>query len=500
MYKNVSHMFVERVKERSDYPAIQYKEKRGAYQFMKWQQYGDLVKELAFGLASLGLAPGGTAAIFSQGSYLWVASDFATMANGAKSVPIYPTSSLVDIQAILANSEATIIFVQDNKLLKKIVELSHRLPLLKTIVVLHQTTGENLQSESEDGLSVSQNEADPSLESQNEKGALVISSEELRMRGREFEQTNPNLITERTNQINVEDPATIIYTSGTTGVPKGAVLTHSNILSVINAIKPVLPISEADVYLSYLPLSHVFERICGEFYWAYCGGIIAFAESIESMAKNLAECQPTFILVVPRVLDRIYSKVKSGIAGASPRSQKLINWALEVGKEALRTKSDGKPLRLGLKIKHALSEKLVFKPLREKIGKRLRLVVSGGAPATPSVIEFFNSIGVPTIEGYGLTETCAPTHANPPDRVRVGTVGKALPSVEVKIAADGEILLRGPSIVKGYFKNPENTSESFKDGWFMTGDIGSIDVDGYLRITDRKKDLIFNEIIFCFIF
>jgi len=197
--------------------------------------------------------------------------------------------------------------------------------------------------------------------------------------------------------------------------------------------------------------------------------------------------------VVPRVLDRIYTKVRSGITGASPRAQKLIEWAIGVGKEVVQAKSENKPLRLGLKVKHALSEKLVFRKLRERIGKRLRLVVSGGAPATPAAIEFFNAIGISTMEGYGLTETCAPSHVNRQERVKIGTVGPSLPSVEVKIAEDGEILLRGPSIVQSYFKNEAATNEAFKNGWFHTGDIGTVDGDGYLRITDRKKDLIINS-------
>lgn len=475
MYKSVSEMFFDRVAQRGANNAVQFKEGRSPYQFMSWQKYGELVDEIAFGLAASGLDKGGTVAIFSQGNHLWVASDFAIIANGAKSVPIYPTSSAADIESILTNSEASMIFVQDEKLLKKIVDVHARLPFLKKIIVLTNAVDvEAMKKEAGDSAHA------------------IVSIESLRESGKTLSSAEPLLIRRRSQNISLADPATIIYTSGTTGVPKGAVLTHSNILSVIGAIHPVLPITEADVYLSYLPLSHVFERICGEFYWANCGGVIAFAESIETMAKNLGEVEPTMMLVVPRVLDRIYTKVKSGIAGASPRAQKLIDWALEVGKEVVRTRSDGKPMRLALRIKYALSEKLVFKKLRDKIGKRLRLVVSGGAPATPSVIEFFNSIGIPTVEGYGLTETCAPSNVNPPGRVKIGTVGPMLPSVDIKIAEDGEILLKGPSIVQSYFKNEQATAEAFRDGWFCTGDIGTIDGDGYLRITDRKKDLIIN--------
>jgi long-chain acyl-CoA synthetase len=471
VYKNLAQMFFDRSSGRLAKPAVSFKDGRNGYNNLTWQQFQTMVEELGFGLASYGLNPRDSVAIFAQGSPNWIGVDFATIINGGKSVPIYPTSSQSDIEAILANSEAKFVFVQDEKLMKKVDAVRAQLPALKQVVLLKAT---NIEVTVKDGDG-------------------FITFEKLREVGREFGAKQPSLLKDRAEQIQLEDPATLIYTSGTTGTPKGAVITHKNILSVLEAITPVLPISEADVYLSYLPLSHVFERICGEFYWAYSGGIYAFAESIETMAKNLGEVEPTMILVVPRVLDRIYNKVKSGISGASPRAQKLIEWALEVGKEVVRAKSEGKEIRLALKLKHAISEKLVFKKLRERIGKRLRLVVSGGAPATPSAIEFFNAIGICTLEGYGLTETCAPSHVNLMNKVKIGTVGPQLPSVEMKIAEDGEILLRGPSIVQSYFRNDEASKEAFKDGWFHTGDIGTVDGDNFLRITDRKKDLIINS-------
>jgi long-chain acyl-CoA synthetase len=471
VYKNLAHMFFDRSSGRLAQPAVSFKDGRNGYTNLTWQQFQTMVEELGFGLASYGLAPGDSVAIFAQGSPNWIGADFATIINGGKSVPIYPTSSQSDIESILANSEAKFVFVQDEKLLKKVNAVRAQLPALQQVVLIKAMNSEGADKD-RDGF---------------------ITFEKLCEVGRDFATKQPSLLKDRAEQINLEDPATLIYTSGTTGTPKGAVITHKNILSVLAAIQPVLPISEADVYLSYLPLSHVFERICGEFYWAYSGGIYAFAESIETMAKNLGEVEPTMMLVVPRVLDRIYNKVKSGISGASPRAQKLIEWALEVGKEVVRAKSEGKDIRLALKLKHAISEKLVFRKLRERIGKRLRLVVSGGAPATPSAIEFFNAIGICCLEGYGLTETCAPSHVNLMNKVKIGTVGPQLPSVEMKIAEDGEILLRGPSIVQSYFRNDEASKEAFKDGWFHTGDIGTVDGDNFLRITDRKKDLIINS-------
>ena len=484
MHNNVSQNFFERAASIPNQPAVRYKESaKSAYQDMTWGEYAALVRQIAFGFAQAGLEPGGTAAVFSIGTYLWIAADFAIIANGAKSTPIYPTSSQSDIEAILTNSEAKFVFAQDEKLLKKILDVRDKLPHLKQIILFKN------KREVKDWSEFSQ---EFHLDPEADQG-FVICIDELRRAGEPLAEAMPKLLDQRMSVCQGDDPATIIYTSGTTGSPKGAVLTHHNLAAIIAAIKPVLPITEADVYLSYLPLSHVFERVCGEFYSAQSGGVIAFAESIETMAKNLGEVQPTMLLVVPRVLDRIYTKVRSGITGASPRAQKLIEWAIGVGKEVVQSQSENKPLRLGLKVKHALAEKLVFRKLRERIGKRLRLVVSGGAPATPAAIEFFNAIGIATMEGYGLTETCAPSHVNKPERVKIGTVGPALASVEVKIADDGEILLRGPSIVKSYFKNEVATREAFQDGWFHTGDIGTVDGDGYLRITDRKKDLIINS-------
>jgi long-chain acyl-CoA synthetase len=322
---------------------------------------------------------------------------------------------------------------------------------------------------------------------------FVIGLEELRQLGLSELEKNPALVFDRMEKIRYEDMATIIYTSGTTGTPKGVPLTHGNIVSVLDELKGVIPIDENDVYLSYLPMSHVFERVCGEYYWIYSGGVCAYAEGIETMAKNMAEVKPTMILTVPRVLDKIYGKVRSGIEGASGNARKLIDWALSVGAEMVDAESKGITPRAGLKAKHWLAERTVFRKLRERIGPSLRLIVSGGAPATSHSIEFFNAIGITTIEGYGLTETAAPACVNRMTRKKIGTVGPALPCVEMIIADDGEILLRGSSIFKGYYGLEEATKDAFIDGWFRTGDIGIVDGDGYLKITDRKKDIIVNS-------
>ncbi|HEY9734169.1 MAG TPA: AMP-dependent synthetase/ligase [Drouetiella sp.] len=478
MTQGIATRFFERAQHMGDRVGVRYREQKNPYKSMSWLEYAAFVTDMAMGLAALGVDSGSSVAIFSSNSIYWVAADIATICNGGISVPIYPTSSQADIQYILENSAAQIVFVQNEDLCRKVLAAKSKTNLTK-IVLVNQPKKSLQEFAQELGLPVDQN--------------LITSVDQVLALGRDLKVDKPNLIDERLRRTQLSDLATIIYTSGTTGTPKGAGLTHANILSLIESVKQVLPVDENTVYLNYLPLSHVFERVCGEFYWMTSAGEYAFAESIEAMGKNLAELKPTMILVVPRVMDRIYSKVKMGIEGASGRRKKLINWSISVGKEVVKQKANSKNISVLLQAKHWLAEKFVLGKLREKIGPRLNLVVSGGAPASAEPIEFFNAIGIDTLEGYGLTETTAPACVNRRGKVKVGTVGPTIPSVELKLGEDGEILLKGPSIFKGYYKNEEASADAFEDGWFKTGDIGVVDRDGYLKITDRKKDLIVNS-------
>lgn len=477
MTQGIATRFFERAQRMGDRVGVRYKEQKSPYKSLSWTDYATLVRDMAFGLAALGVDSGSSVAIFSANSIYWVAADIATICNGGISVPIYPTSSQSDIQYILENSEAQIVFVQNEELCRKVV--ATKKAAINKIVLLNKPKKSLAELTQELGLPADQ--------------SILASVEDILELGKKLKSENPDLIDERLSRTKLSDLATIIYTSGTTGTPKGAGLTHANILSLIEAVKQVLPVDENTVYLNYLPLSHVFERVCGEFYWMTCAGEYAFAESIEAMGKNLAEVQPTMILVVPRVMDRIYSKVRIGIEGASGRRKKLINWSIAVGKQIVGKRAEGKNISAFLQAKYWLAEKLVLGKLREKIGPRLNLVVSGGAPASTEPIEFFNAIGIDTLEGYGLTETTAPACVNLRGKVKIGTVGPTLPSIDLKIGEDGEILLKGPSIFNGYYKNAEATADAFEDGWFKTGDIGEVDRDGYLKITDRKKDLIVNS-------
>lgn len=475
MHKTLATIFRDRVTAMGDRVAVKFKEGRSPYRDLSWKQFGRLVTEMAYGLASLGLERGSCAAVISNTSHLWVASDLSIILNGAISVPIYPTSSQSDVRHILVNSGSSIVFVQNEALLNKVLAVKDEVPGLKKVILL---------SAPGNGRSLSE----LSLED-----GLVIGLEELQECGRTQTVERPTLLDERIAAVEPTDAATIIYTSGTTGTPKGVMLTHDNILSVLEDLTVALPITNQEVYLSFLPLSHVFERVCGEFYWMHSGGAYAFAEGIEHVSKNIAEVEPTMMLVVPRVLDRIYAKVKNGIQGASSRARRLIEWALEVGAEVVEHQSEGRKLRPGLVAKHWVAERLVFRKLRARIGSKLRLIVSGGAPASREVMVFFNSIGMTVLEGYGLTETAAPLTVNRSNLIKPGTVGPILPSVHLRIADDGEIMVKGPTVFAGYFQDSEATAEAFDDGWFHTGDIGVVDGDGYLKITDRKKDIIVNS-------
>jgi long-chain acyl-CoA synthetase len=476
---NLGQMFLARAQELADRTAIKYKEGKGEYQSMGWREFASFVEQLAFGLAALDIGPGSSVGIFSPTSHLWIVADLATICNGAFSVPLYPNSSVADVAHILNNSEAEAVFVSGEPLLAKVLEVKSQLGALRKIIYWTPLSGGKSVQEirEKNGLTVDQ----------------LIGLSELQALGQPLATENPNLISQRAKKVQPEDIATVIYTSGTTGTPKGVSISHQNIISLLVTLPKQLPLFVTDTYLSYLPLSHVFERVCGEYYWLYAGGVNAFAESIETMAKNLNEIKPTYLLAVPRVLDRIYAKVRSGIDGASGRAKQLIDWAIGVGVEVLRLQGEGKSIRPTLKMKHWLAEKLVFRKLRERIGPQIRFIIVGGAPATSHVLEFFNAIGICALEGYGLTETTAPTNVNRKGRIKTGTVGPVMDTVEMKLAEDGEILVRGSSIFKGYYKDEKATRECFEDGWFKTGDIGVMDQDGYLRITDRKKDLIINS-------
>ena len=417
----------------------------------------------ANGLAALGVKRDNKVAIIAENRPEWVYSDMAILGLGAVDVPLYPISTADTIEFILNNSESIGIIVSNKFHLNKVLKIRNNCKNLKFIIVM------------------------------NEEGATqdedVYSFESICSKGDEFAKENPNYFEESAKLCNENDLCTIIYTSGTTGEPKGVMLTHKNIVSNVKSAHEIFHIDQNDILLSFLPLCHIFERMSGYYTAFSCGGMICYAESIEKIAQNMVEIKPTIITAVPRLFERIYSRIKRNIESQPPKKQKIFNWALEVGRNYMDAKKSRDGVPIGLSLKRTLADKLVYKKLRELTGGNLRFFISGGAALSRDLGQFFESVGILIIEGYGLTESSPVIAVNRVNDYKFGTVGKPMPGVEVKIAQDGEILAHGPNIMQGYYKNKKETEETIKDGWLHTGDIGVFDAEGFLIVTDRKKYL-----------
>ncbi|AFN73419.1 Long-chain acyl-CoA synthetase [Melioribacter roseus P3M-2] len=445
-----------------DKPALKYKDK-DKWIDIKYDQLYEKTELLACGLASMGVKKDDKVAIISENRPEWVYADMAILGLGAIDVPLYPISTSDSIEFILNNSEAVGIFVSNKFHLNKILKIKDKCKHLKFVIVMNNA------------------------EKSPDKG--VYSFEDILNMGKEFRKENPGYFKDKSELVEENQLCTIIYTSGTTGEPKGVMLTHKNIVSNIKAAHEIFDIDETDTFLSFLPLCHIFERMAGYYTAFSCGGTIAYAESIEKIASNMLEIRPTIMTAVPRLFERMYTKIKRNIESQSEKKQKIFNWAIETGKEYQLARKSGQPIPVSLTLKHKLADKLVLSKLRERTGGRMRFFISGGAALARELGIFFEAAGILIIEGYGLTESSPVIAANRLNDYKFGTVGKPMPGVEVKIAKDGEILAHGPNIMQGYYKNKKETEETIKDGWLHTGDIGVFDAEGFLIITDRKKHL-----------
>ncbi len=411
---------------------------------------------LALALERLGARPGDRVALLSENSPEWAIADFACICRGTISVPIYPTLLPAHCEYILKDSGACAIFVSTPEQLSKIESIRSAVPDLKTVILFR---------------------------GQPPEGVLALAD----LMGTEpLAQEEDRRLEEMARAIGPEDLFSILYTSGTTGIPKGVMLTHHNICSNVQSAPAT--VGPEDLALSFLPLSHVYERMV-DYAYLYRGAGIAYVERIDEVPRALLEVRPTLMAAVPRFFEKLYSRIMEGVRAAPPARQKLFWWAVGVGKRALPYRLGRRRMPPWLALEHAVAERLVFRRLRERVGGRLRVVTSGSAPLAPELAEFFLACGLTVCEGYGLTETSPVLTANLPESIKIGTVGRPIPGVEVKIAEDGEILVRGPNIMKGYYNLPEETSRALEGGWLHTGDIGRLDEDGYLIITDRKKDL-----------
>lgn len=437
--------------------------KDGKYQGISYKEYYDHTESLAYGLLSLGVKRGDKVAIIGENRPEWVYSDMAIIGIGAVNVPLYPISTADTIQYILDDSESVGIIVSNKFHMNKVLKVRDKLSKLKFIVVMNN-----------EDFSEHEN---------------VYNFSQVQELGKEYKKENPNLFKENLKLAEKDELATIIYTSGTTGEPKGVMLTHYNIMSNVNAAHIAFDMYPEDIFLSFLPLCHVFERMAGYYTALACGATIAYAEGIEKITTNLKEVRPTVMTAVPRLFERVHSRIIRQVEGQPEKKQKIFYWALEIGREYENLSRSDSPIPISLTLKRKLADKLVYSKLRESFGGRLRFFISGGAALSRNLGEFFKSVGIQIIEGYGLTESSPVISCNRLDDYKFGSVGKPFPGVEVKIAKDGEILAHGPNIMQGYFKKKKETEEVLKDGWLHTGDIGVFDAEGFLIITDRKKHL-----------
>lgn len=440
--------------------------RNGTWHGISYETFWTKVKHVSAGLAYYGVKRNDKVAILSENNPYWPVADLAIMSLGAVSVPIHSTLPSDQISYILQNSEATFMFVQDELNLSKIPE-ADRLP---TAIIF---PSENFIP-SEQYVSL-QHVA--SLGSNH-----PYENWEAEWRG-----------------LTREDLATIIPTSGTTGKPKGAMLTHGNILSNVEGIQFwVLEAKPSDILLSHLPLSHVFERMAGQFMPLSVGSTIAYAEGIDKVQENLLEVRPTVLVSVPLLFEKVYATAQGMVESGTPIRKKIFKWAIDIGLKKYDyylNQSFDEMMKNGflpkeIKRSWKVANKLVYNKVKKKLGGRIRGLISGGGALNPEIGRFFWAVDIPALEGYGLTETSPVVCSNPMIRSKVGTVGKPLPNLEIKIADDGEVMVKGPNVMKGYYRDEEATAEAFRDGWFLTGDIGSIDEDGYLKIVDRKKRII----------
>ena len=417
---------------------------------------------IAAGLYALGVRRGDRVAILSESRAEWTLTDAGCLFAGAIDVPIYPTLTPSQVRYILKDSGARVLVVQNEEKFLQVREILADCPAIEHLILFEKPSSEVA-------------------------GALWLA--ELEARGQTVEETQPGLITNAARLIKPDELATIIYTSGTTGEPKGVMLTHSNLVSNLIDSSGHLSFARDDSALSVLPLSHVLERLAMYMY-LYHGMAVYFGESLETIGPNLREVKPTIFVGVPRIFEKIFARVKEKTAEKGRLNAAFLNWAVAVGKKHARLSTRHQQIPASLELKRKLADKLIFSKMRTALGGRIRLLVSGGAALPEELGYVYIGAGLPIVQGYGLTETSPVITAGVLEDNRVGTVGKPIRNVEVRIASDGEIETRGPNVMRGYYNKPEETCAVFTDdGWFKTGDIGTLDADGFLRITDRKKEL-----------
>ncbi|HZK83187.1 MAG TPA: long-chain fatty acid--CoA ligase [Desulfosporosinus sp.] len=459
--KHLALMVRSRVKKYSDNKIAVRHKPRGEWISYTWAKLGEMIDVTALGLLEFGVKEEGLVGIFANNQVEWAVSDYACFTIRAVSVPIYATNSAKELEYIVNHAELNILFVGNQAQYDKAISIFRDSHFLKKIIVFDKTA-------------------------QIEKSSDVMYFDDFLVIGEKSSKKHE--LEKRISRLDSEDLSTVIYTSGTTGEPKGVMLTHKAWFAMLFGTGYHIPITEDDVNLAFLPLSHVFERA-----WSYhilCGnGQVDYCHDTKALSEFLVESRPHYMCSVPRLWEKIYSKVKEDLSSASPAKQKIFNWGLEIGGQVGHLKKDAKPIPLGLRLQYAIADKLVLRKIQTIFGGRTKVYNCGGAAFSGEISKFFFNAGVLLLQGYGMTECFVLSVANPTHN-KFGTCGPVVPLIDVRISDEGEIQAKGPSMIKGYYKNPELTKESFtEDGYMKTGDVGFIDEDGYITITDRIKDL-----------
>jgi long-chain acyl-CoA synthetase len=462
----VPKVFRQTVEKYGDRVAMRKKE-YGLWHDISWNEYYRLSKYVGSALISMGLEREDCVSIIGENCPEWVSIDLGIQGAGGVAVGVYTTNAWPQVEYVVKNSESKFFFVENEEQLDKWLQFRDNAPSLQKVIVWDL-----------EGL-------------RHFKDPMVMTYDELLEMGLETVEKEPNLYEQRTDKINPEDLSVLVYTSGTTGPPKGAMLSHRNVTWMARAIVADDPVQDHDNVMSFLPLCHIFERLFSVFVHVTYGYTVNFIESLDTVTDNMREISPTVGYAVPRIWEKYLSAVYIRMSDATRFKKLVFGAALKIGKARARLEMNFKPIPIYLEVLYWLAHLAVFRKLKERLGfDRLRVAYSGAAPIAPDVLHFFQSIGVNLIEGYGQTETSGVTTASRIGRVKFGTVGPPLAGVEVKIAEDGEILVKSPGVFKGYYKNPEATAGTMENGWLFSGDVGEIDEDGYLKITDRKKDII----------
>jgi long-chain acyl-CoA synthetase len=463
----MARMCVNAVRMRGDTVWLRQKE-FGIWQSTTWREFGDAVRDVTLGLAALGFEAGECASILANTCREWMFADFGVLCAGGVTNGVYPTDAPAQVEYLLADSDSVCVFVEDEEQLDKVLAVRARLPKLRKIIVFDT-----------EGLA-------------RFADTQVMSLDALRDLGARHAKTDAAEFDRRVESRNADDVAVLIYTSGTTGKPKGAMLTHRNLVYTVHGLNLIIAQDERDERMAFLPLCHVAERVGGSFFGLYTGTRLNFVENPDTVPENVREIAPTVFTAVPRVWEKFYSAVTIALAEATRLQRFVYRWSIAVGEQVADRFVAGSPISPALRLQYRVARKLALDNVRRMIGiDRARFLVTGAAPISPDLVRWYLALGVPMCEVWGQTECCGAATATPATRIKPGKIGPAAPYNEVKVDARGELLIRGANVFKGYHKQPDKTAETIDaEGWLRTGDVGEVDGEGYFRITDRMRDII----------